>query len=781
MLSLAVVSALGLMGCDDETIEDIQNENAEMPAAAVTSRIKFDPAGKQLSTPNDLLFSETKDGTLNIPVADETDFSNPAVALSALDGWSTNQPFALDIIFADGVTLDTDSLNGAVTIYEAEMGASRTDADCAAVPQGVACKLLGELVFGVDFFVKGSGNSIAVIPLKPLKAKTTYIVALTDSIKDSNGAAIAGSATYELVRQDITESPFQDESLFGLQALINSYENIAEGGGVDKTSIIYTMAMTTQSTSDVLLVSKQLILADLATKDLEVAPYIGVQDTGMTALDALVGAGLIDPNAPTSIIFKAAKIYGGMLNNVRYYAGIPTTENPTAPINQPWQAACDSGATLAGVAASNPELIPEGPISANDGYCMAFGLRDIGVDANRFLTKFNPVPKLIEQQDIELMMTVPDEALVDGIRASLTLPAIDKPENGWPIVMLQHGFGGNKEQMLAITGLLSINGFATVSIDHPLHGSRGYGELSASINPAVYMNLASLLNGRDNLRQSTTDILTLRAGLNSINTAQGPFAEVDGSDVYFAGISLGGITGHNFVSLANTSLGGDLAIYDPAFKVNASLLSVPAGGIAHLLFESAAFGPTVKGTIAYAGSPEFKAFADGNNLSGDLAMAWNVFEANATEEQLAGINGAFAAFTFAAQSVIDSADPINFTEMLKANDANILVHTVIGNGTDNLEDQVLPTNVSTSPLSGTGPLVDLLGLEVTSDMLMNEAGVSGAVKFVNGKHSSLLDPSDSPESINEGLVTQEMQTQAVIFFSSKGTVIKVSDDTLVLK
>ena len=97
-LSLAVISALGLSACDSETIEDVQKE-AEENGTAVKSlaRIVFDPgaATPVLSIPNDLLLSETKDGTLNLPAENlvdadgnklPVDYLNPSAAVGALDG-----------------------------------------------------------------------------------------------------------------------------------------------------------------------------------------------------------------------------------------------------------------------------------------------------------------------------------------------------------------------------------------------------------------------------------------------------------------------------------------------------------------------------------------------------------------------------------------------------------------------------------------------------------------------------------------------------------------------
>ena len=226
VLSIAIAGALGLSGCDDETINDVREDVAQNgPATTPTSRVIFDPTAGNLSVPNDLLFLGTTDGTLNPPVDDPTDASDPFVALSALDGWSTIQPFRIDIGLPAGVSLDANSVSNpaSVRIFETEMGGpTAPSADCASLPQGVACRVLGELTFGVDFVSQMSGDAVAVVPLKPLKAKTSYVIVLTDSLQDERGKAVAGSTTYELVQQDLATKPLGSDAQRSLQGVINS-------------------------------------------------------------------------------------------------------------------------------------------------------------------------------------------------------------------------------------------------------------------------------------------------------------------------------------------------------------------------------------------------------------------------------------------------------------------------------------------------------------------------------------------------------------------------------
>lgn len=816
VLSFAIASALGLAGCESESIDDVKQEAADNGAPYVPAgRVVFDPSNGVLSVPNDLLYSGTLDGTLNIPVDDPTNAGDPLVAINGLDGWSTVNPFVLDLSFPEGVELDGASLfnPSSVRIFEAIMGGDLNDADCATQTRGAACKIVGELTYTQDFVTQKSGNSIAVVPLKPLKPKTTYILALTNSIQGSDGTPIKGSSSYELVRQDIHTNPLATESQLMLQGLVNSFEGAIVGAGVSKESIVYTMAMTTQSTADVLAANKA-IMANNA--QLGNVPTIGVMDTGMSVLDVFSAQGIVLP-PESAALYSAANYMQGSIS-LPYYLGIPTIANPMAPVNDWWKSLCDSGAMLAGLAASNPAAIPESAVSVSDATCMAIseaqglpapGLRDLSsvleLDTERHLTKFSPVaaprmpsdiPGMKNPGEITVQMTTPDAAVASAVRASLGLGAITEPESGWPVVILQHGITSKKEDMLAITGILSVYGFATVAIDHPLHGSRGFDldptqpgdEINAStVSATHYMNLASLLTTRDNLRQSTSDMLGLRFGLNFLGGADimGNPIKVDSTNVHFLGHSLGAITGINFMALTNSPLAPTV---DPLFAVKTNSQAMPGVMIANFLLESPAFGDLIKASLTYQQLPDFKTFVDttfGENASEEqLVGAFQQFFASLDAAQQGSLNGTFAQFVFAAQTVTDSGDPVNYAGTLAATQTPTHLIEVVGNGVDNLADQVIPNTVSTAPLGGTEGAIALLGLSGISETTQSaESPISGAVRYLLGSHSSILSPTHqegitaSPEAAARA--TAEMQSQVANFFSSNGHLISVQDADIV--
>lgn len=780
-ISIAVAVALGLTACGD-SLDDIKQEAAKPGGTVVPSaRVVFDPTAGAVSVPNDLLFQGTTDGTLTLDSGAAPDYTNPQVALGALDGWSTQNPFAVALSFPANVSLNMDSARapGSVRLFKALMGdPASPDTSCRAVPRGMACKIVAELQYGVDFVSAGSGTNIAVVPLKPLEAATTYLLALTTNLKDSTGASIKPSTTYELVKQDLATKPLATDSQRGLQAVINSFENsLVRDSGLTKESIIYTAAITTQSTGAVLANLKQLMASPTPT-GYAPGPLV-VQNTGLTVSQ-------LSPAFASSPAFQLARLYQGSLR-IPYFLGAPSAENVAAPLNTRWTARCDSGAIIA---ALPPSLKPEAPVSENDGFCQAVSggaLRDLGFDTARHLTKFNTIPKINSYQTVAVQMTVPDANL------------IPMPESGWPVVILQHGITATKESMLAISGTLSSQGFATIAIDHPLHGARGFTQetpdrtltFNASTNSATdYMNLGNLLVTRDNLRQSIADMLALRFALNSISGVT-----LDRSRVQFLGHSLGGITGASMVALANSSTGN--AMLDAAFKVETAVLAMPGGAVANFLLDSASFGPLIKASVMLGAGGEltsdFVTYIATNTGCGAptaaTAATWPACAAPTVNEYLqqlaqtgniaqqARISATLTQFAFAAQTVTDSGDPNNYAQQLVATGTPTYIIGVVGNGAENLPDQVIPNGFfnplaalaqGKMALAGTEPLARLLNAAtLTAPGLELEGNV--IARFNAGDHGSILSPQSSAAA------TGEMQFQTATFFLSRGKQIAVQN------
>ncbi|GAB2682947.1 VolA/Pla-1 family phospholipase [Aliiglaciecola aliphaticivorans] len=853
LISTSIAAVFVLAGCGggDELKEIQQDTTKTVPASRImfdpSNSVLNVPNDLFFA-----LVEVTDDGTLEMPdeVAGQAnggtpDFGNPSAALGALDGWSTQHPFTFSTSHPEGVSLDAESVAsaGAVRIFEGAIGGDLNAPDCTYVSPITGCKVGEELTFGVDFITTASGDDVAIVPLKPFKESTSYYVVATNKLT-AGGQALKPSTTYELVRQDINTLPLATESQLSLQGIINSYEAVLTSqGGLSQDEIIFSYTFTTQSTTQIINTVKQLQIAPFAQAlqsglSVEDAaaflPVIPVSDApvstafdmlapsllgeeqmaGLTAVglntcDGMISA-ISDPSSPlfetaASVFpqvgaFCAASLKAGVID-------LPYYSDPADPLNGRWEAACTNGLALQTLGSEQiATLIANGTISvgpnndlcqaASDGQLLDLDLTNVGVNDLRHVTRYSPIPaaqgtNADGTQTIDVQVTVPDPTVI-AVLATIPdsgVTAISKPESGWPVVILQHGITSKKEDFLAITGALSLAGYATVAIDHPLHGSRGFTIDGEIVNTSTgfggsttdYLNLASLLTTRDNNRQSIVDVMGLRLGLNAVVDLTGGSVDLDGSQVSYVGQSLGSITGISSVASSNRSFGesSPLAAFDSMYQFETAVFSVPGGGIGGFLIESPSFSNLIKGSLLASSSAEFQAFlvdyATENQVPAEEAIipAFIAYEAQLDDTGLAEINATFASFVFAAQTIIDASDPNNFASLLASN-TSFMFQEVIGGGINDdgstaLPDQVIPnTTVNSSTFAGTEPLASFAGLSGVSSTTEG----NGLVRFIAGGHSSLLSPTPS------AAVTTEMQKQAAAFFATGGTIV-ISDPSVV--
>ncbi|MBS0589186.1 MAG: lipase [Proteobacteria bacterium] len=696
---------------------------------------KFDPTTSTVPFPTDLLRQGSLDLSLNIPIATGTSAGQTAVynALNSLDGFSTTAPWSTT--FASALTAASVIGGKSVHLYEV-----KTDPKTGAV-----LGIIRELASPQEYVAAlpanaATGATLALVPTRPLKQLTSYMAVLTNGITDAGGAPTRQSLIYgfakrtsPLCQNGVSVFPAladaQACALEPLRQLTNLQEAAAKTAGVDPSTIVLSWTATTQATT----VTMQSIagLVDAAPdKNIAVVPI------GKTLGDLIPGQPPI------------ADIYVGTLT-VPYYLSAPSKTNPVAPLTNYWTAP------------------PCGQVAS----CKALGLDPTSTK----VTVANPLPVATSQQTVPVLMSVPNANSGKAM-----------PSAGWPVVIYEHGITSDRTSMLAAVGALSQAGFAVISIDLPLHGlaptNPFYGNQLLAGTPAAalmtgertfnlpqidsvsgqpvagsiassgsyFINLSSLRTSRDNLRQGVSDLLALRSAIPYVKAMNGT-PLFDASRVAFLGISLGSIEGTTFMALAAT----------PNTAVQNAVLNVPGGGVTNLLIGSPTFGPTILAGLA-------------------------------TNGILPGTSD-FNTFVVATQSVIDSGDPINY-----AGDAgtgavlakkNLLAQVVVGGSaplvgdTKNpkaydangkwLPDQVITNTVPNAPLSGGLPIVSLLGLAPIGATTQSPTGIHNSVLFVSGVHSSLLDPSASPQT------TVEMQGEAASFFATNGAAVQVTNGAVV--
>lgn len=676
--------------------------------------------------PNNALFSGTTDATLNIP--------NPAgapfvTAANLTDGFSTTASIFTDVLGA----VDFDTAPASVLIFEANAG----------VPPRF-------LVHGVDFTIQpsiamaqvsGTGHStgtctgtmpakfqpiadqrsrLLIEPLKPLKPSTTYIVAVTRDLKSKDGVAALPNEFFKIANSDTKVCKLSGGES-GSEALCTDAGAGAAAAAATGEVVLALLNATQLSTIETLRRSlvrptvtalkgghQALKGTPLNDEDLMIAWSFTTQSVGLTlsrlntATDTfnVVNTGLNTTQISASLA-NTANVYAGTVA-VEYYLGNSGGNvNSAVPLSTYW--------TRNGTLNSTSPPAFSGTVSCN---MLAPPVST---------TICYPDPTALSTETIPVIVTVPNG------NTGLT-----KPDNGWPVVVFQHGITRNRTDMFALAPTLASAGFVTVAIDMPLHGvtdaanpfyrnqlftgspadvfitgertfnldliNNGTGAAGpdGTTDPSGthFVNLSSLITSRDNLRQAEADIMHIVRSMAALDLDGNPgaleAADIDETRISFAGQSLGAIVGTTVLGVMDNTL------------IQSASLNVPGGGIAKLLDASASFGPRVAAGLA----------------------ASFVFEGTDTYET----------FIRFAQHLVDPADPINYATA--ANSMHALhVTQVIG-------DAVVPNSAgSTCPsplpsgLTATATSVDAIGTATAS-------GVAGGT--IIAACPALTIPADAP-------------------------------------
>jgi len=247
---------------------------------------------------------------------------------------------------------------------------------------------------------------------------------------------------------------------------------------------------------------------------------------------------------------------------------------------------------------------------------------------------------------------------------------------------------------------------------------------------SLYINLTNFTNSRDKNRQAVLDLLNLRESLGSLDFDGTAGADLDPTQVYFTGHSLGTIVGAPFVAVANSSA-------ETADDIVAAQLLTPGAGIIRMLENSPAFAPSILGGLQAAAGLEQ---GDAN-----LETFFNVF-----------------------QAALDSVDPINFADDLSA--SKVVLSQVNG-------DLVIPNDPLANPLgeafeaylSGTEAFARVLNATaVTGDGVPVPVSNATITRYLGGTHSTPVLPQGGPLDVR---VFTEMLSETASVISTKGTVV----------
>ncbi|MFT7667464.1 MAG: pimeloyl-ACP methyl ester carboxylesterase [Planctomycetota bacterium] len=740
-LALALLTASVLCACSD---------GLKIPRTP--TKLIYNGTTGDVPIPNDAFFATNSaasnlDATLNFPPAEDVAQQPLFTAMNSLDGWSTTAPMSFH--FSRPINASTVMAGSSVRLFEVDADVHPISGLKIGTPVN---DVLAELVAGVDFVVAAapsdpSGATWSLLPVKPLKPKTIYMFVVTSDVQDTDDFEVEAGSSYMLAKAD-TVYP-EGHPALGLQALVSAMESVVSSDidvspVISEETVVAAVSFTTQSTFDV-LASARLVSMGLEQTVLDAvcAGAAGHTACAATPVNTLPAAmpGMLEGTTDSLGGTMGADVYSASLTLPYYLTAAPnpggTLVQSTLPLTENWRARFSY---LEGTA-SDP------------------------METEKNLTRYNHLPL---------------ETGVETVPVLISLPNVDsgqvQPVSGWPVVIYQHGFTGQRSDMLAIAPALAAEGFAVVAIDLPLHGIVASGGLHVGVTEGMlrertfgldllmqtdgvttglgldgiadtsgahFINLSSLQTTRDNLRQGVIDLVAVVKMIQDNIDVDGDSMIVaddfDPTQIHFIGHSLGAIVGTTFAAL-------DAAGQSPAL-VSATLFA-PGGGIPRMLEASVTFGPIIVAGLE----------ADGASQG----------------------TPAFDLFMFAAQSVFDSGDPINFGTSLNGGPLPIMTHEIVGGGMGGgLPDQVIPNSATGAPLAGTNPLIAAMGLTAVT---VTTATTAAVVRFSEGTHSSLLDPDPDLDSDPENLSAfVEIQSEIAAWVAdiSMTPTVTITDTTVI--
>ncbi|MEC6898932.1 VolA/Pla-1 family phospholipase [Photobacterium piscicola] len=764
-IALLVTSALSLIGCkSDGTLENQSPIDPNIAASLhAETKVNFDllSANKTLILPT-YLAMDAQDGTLatETMAQDKTNTSDPLVAMGQTDGWSTTQPITINFT---GKTLDSTSAANSFYLIKG----TPTD------PNNITQLIQSTDGKNGDFKIAVLGNSLIVTLLKPLDPASDYMYAVTDDLKDVNGQAVGMSNSYALLKSNnLPPAP----ALLPAQKITHATEE-AFHGIVQKRDIIFSSWFTTLSSGDVLFAAK------MATEE---AMALGANNVWQGSAIAKT----VTPEQLSTLFTFSQPVQVDDLNKVNgkskvtiyqgtvslpYYLDIRANKF----MNTPWQSGmpslakikyvlsngsdADKATILAQLADAKVTLADMAQVATNPQVQIKVLTRLMGktlylangnqLDPKRLITRYSAVPELKSVQTINYTLVLPNSKKCQTLGAN-------------NVTIFQHGITADKSVLTAHSdGLPSLAETlignqcrAIFAINQPLHGEdRGIHTIdsdgnsqykNAAIDPSMYLNLENLTVARDNLRQSTIDVVNLRASIGKLfaNIQQqqkngqtsnnlSPLEMLNPNNgVSFAGHSLGAIVGVNVGNIANRST-LDSTFDKQYFEINKLALANPGAEIPYLLLNSPSFSDLIKGGIVKGINPEFAKSCGTKNVALCYqALVSQLTAANNAGNSLAKItldtmNDSFNKFAYAAQTVMDPVDPINLANGIPA---SVPVYVQMVKGDSTIPNITTPNNLPYSPFTGTEPLIKQL------DLALNNA-TKGWKEYTPGSHTSLLD------------------------------------------
>ncbi|MDX1454688.1 MAG: hypothetical protein R3217_04445 [Gammaproteobacteria bacterium] len=504
--------------------------------------------------PNDIYFSGTTDGTLNIPAS----ANNTALtALNSLDGYSTTASIYVET---------TDTIASASLVYGATVFLVNTDTF------GVAPATVGRADYA-------NGTSvIEIVPSVPLDPATTYAGFVTNNVQSTTGDALGTDEVFQalldLYADGIDPATTNVGELQAIYTAVYPLLQLADGAGIGAADLAVAWSFKTQSVSDSLDVIEATAVA---------------QDTGFLPIPANgvdYSGGIYTTADANPALQGKADVYVGVMEVPYYHDPSNPLSSYWTPASAPCQAVVDAVSALSEQPESTTSACPTPAVNTVLRIPVLLTVPNATAALGATINGVTIYQHGITRNRSDMLAVA--DALADAGQAVV---AIDLPLHGItdtssslyasdanPLYQNAAVSGGDATLVDGITEL-------TFNLDED-------GEAGIDDSGSYFINLESLLTSRDNLRQAAANLIHLTKTIPTIDYnaaldggASG--ADFGGKPISFVGQSLGSITGTNFLGV-NTDVG-------------AAVLSVPGGKITELLAESPTFAPVINAGLAENG------------------------------------------------------------------------------------------------------------------------------------------------------------------------------------
>jgi hypothetical protein len=377
-------------------------------------------------------------------------------------------------------------------------------------------------------------------------------VCVVRSALTGGGQPIEASADWVAVRDGASASPNAD-------AIHDPVVATLVGAGVPAASIAGMTVFTTQSTTADILTIRSTVLPGLPapSADFTSRPEL-VFDTP-AELFALLGRN------PTGV----AKIATGYYGAARFQTHDPNGDGPVGDLPLP------PGFVTCPIACETTD--------------------------ERFTRDGSGTPIVIDTAQIPFTVVVPSGT---------------PPPGGWPVIIQQHGLGGQRDTVVGFAEAGAQRGFASIGIDAAAHGYRlfdckpaascsqdtannfggtavpdgfidgtfvGFDVGFLAVNLGFFQAFHNFLGIRDNFRQTYVDLMSLVRLLESHSIDGGLGTTLDATRIFYMGHSLGGLMGAGFVPI------------EP--NLRATLLNAAGGGLTTQLFLNSSIGAGAQGLV----------------------------------------------------------------------------------------------------------------------------------------------------------------------------------------